>query len=271
MCPDWTQSSFYCDRAFHCPGLHLTHAVQWAYSPVMKNADTTLAKLIEIALRRYMMIEPSDKILIGVSGGKDSTCLARDLAMKRSWWDVPFEIEACYIASDLGQGDDAWVAEKMNEWNIPYTRIDVPILGRLKPGKTMNCYWCSTQRRIELSRYARSHGFNKLALGHHMDDILETLFMNMMKKGEFATMPPLMRYDNYPLTVIRPLALCEERQVVDCASELGFISHTCSCSFNTQGARKTTRNMIETLTKGSSHIKRNIFESMRQIKTRYLA
>lgn len=238
----------------------------------MKNAETTLAKFIEIALRRYAMIEPGDRILVGVSGGKDSSCLVRDLAIKRKWWEVPFELEACFIASDLGGGaDDAWIKARMEEWGVPYTRIDVPVVGRLKPGERMNCYWCATQRRTELSRYARANGFNKLALGHHMDDILETLFMNMLRKGEFATMPPVMKYDNYPLTVIRPLALCEERQVVACAAELGLASHTCTCEFNLQGARKTTRKLIENLTGGSSAAKRNLFKSMSVIKTDYLA
>ena len=238
----------------------------------MKNAETTLAKFIEIALRRYAMIEPGDRILVGVSGGKDSSCLVRDLAIKRKWWEVPFELEACFIASDLGGGaDDAWIKARMEEWGVPYTRIDVPVVGRLKPGERMNCYWCATQRRTELSRYARANGFNKLALGHHMDDILETLFMNMLRKGEFATMPPVMKYDNYPLTVIRPLALCEERQVIACATELGLASHTCTCEFNLQGARKTTRKLIENLTGGSSAAKRNLFKSMSVIKTDYLA
>jgi len=238
----------------------------------VKNAETTLAKFIEIALRRYAMIEPGDRILVGVSGGKDSSCLVRDLAIKRKWWEVPFELEACFIASDLGGGaDDAWIKARMEEWGVPYTRIDVPVVGRLKPGERMNCYWCATQRRTELSRYARANGFNKLALGHHMDDILETLFMNMLRKGEFATMPPVMKYDNYPLTVIRPLALCEERQVVACAAELGLASHTCTCEFNLQGARKTTRKLIENLTGGSSAAKRNLFKSMSVIKTDYLA
>ncbi|MCE1196844.1 tRNA 2-thiocytidine biosynthesis TtcA family protein [bacterium] len=237
----------------------------------MKNAETTLAKFIEIALRRYAMIEPGDRILVGVSGGKDSSCLVRDLAIKRKWWEVPFELEACFIASDLGEVDDSWVAARMAEWGVPYTRIEVPVVGRLKPGERMNCYWCATQRRTELSRYARANGFNKLALGHHMDDILETLFMNMLRKGEFATMPPVMKYDNYPLTVIRPLALCEERQVIACARELGLASHTCTCEFNLQGARKTTRKLIENLTGGSSAAKRNLFKSMSAIKTDYLA
>lgn len=104
-----------------------------------------------------------------------------------------------------------------------------------------------------------------------MEDILETLLMNMTRKGEFATMPPVMPYINYPLTVIRPLALCEERQIIACAEELGFLSHTCTCGFNLAGARKTMRKQLEALTGGSSHAKRNLFKSMSTIKKDYLA
>ncbi len=243
----------------------------------MKNAKTTLSKLVEIALRRYEMIAPGDRILVAVSGGKDSSCLAWDLAGKRAWWDVPFEIAACHVATDLAdQGysnpvDDSWLSSRMAEWGIPYERIHVPVADRLKPGETMNCYWCATQRRTELMKYAQDRGFNKLALGHHLDDILETLFMNMMKKGEFATMPPVMPYKKYPLTVIRPLALCEERQIIACAEELELSSSTCTCSFNLEGERKKTKRLIDRMTGGSSHIKRNIFASMSRVRTDYLA
>ena len=86
----------------------------------------------------------------------------------------------------------------------------MPVIGRLKPGRSMNCYWCSMQRRTELIRYAMAEGFNKIALGHHLDDIVETLMMNMLYKGQISGMLPILRYEKYPVSIIRPLALCEE-------------------------------------------------------------
>jgi len=141
------------------------------------------------------MIEPGDRILIAVSGGKDSSCLAWDLAQKRAWWDVPFEIVACHISTDLASAgfaapqDDSWISTMMAAWQISYVHLEVPVADRLKPNRRMNCYWCSTQRRTELMRYAQANGFNKLALGHHMDDILETLLMNMLKKANLLPCP----------------------------------------------------------------------------------
>jgi tRNA 2-thiocytidine biosynthesis protein TtcA len=242
------------------------------YDSVVKSAETTLAKLAEIALRRYEMIEAGDRILIGTSGGKDSTALAYDLAMKRRWWPVPYEIRALHIETDVGErhdfrGLDALIAG----WGIPLERVTVPVVGRLKSGESMNCYWCSTQRRTELIRYAMANGFNKIALGHHLDDIVETLLMNMLHKGELSTMPPVVRYAKYPLTVIRPLALCEERQVVAFAEEKGFRGLTCTCGFDGASRRKEVRAKLAALTGGSSALKRNLFSSMSNVKPDYLA
>jgi tRNA 2-thiocytidine biosynthesis protein TtcA len=153
---------------------------------------------------------------------------------------------------------------------VPYSELFVPVIGRLKPGKTMNCYWCSTQRRTELIKYATEHGFNKIALGHHLDDIIETLFMNMMLKSEISTMPPVMAYEKYPVTIIRPLALVEERQILAFAEEKGFGRAVCTCPYGRNSKRRDIRKRIEALTGGSGDTKRNIFESMKHVKDGYL-
>ena len=239
----------------------------------MKNAETTLAKLVEVALRRYSMIEAGDRILLAVSGGKDSTALAYDLAMKRRWWPVPFELRALHIAADFpssGSGAMPDLEGMMRSWDIDYASIDVPVLGRLKPGRSMNCYWCSTQRRTELLRYAMANGFNKIALGHHLDDMVETLLMNMLYKGQISGMLPVLSYSKYPVKIIRPLALCEERQVIAFASEKGFLSTTCSCDYGEESKRRETRKKIAELTGGSSLLKRNLFDSMSNVNSEYL-
>jgi tRNA 2-thiocytidine biosynthesis protein TtcA len=237
----------------------------------VKNAETTLAKLTEVALRRYSMIEDGDRILIAVSGGKDSTAMAYDLAAKRRWWPVRYELRAIHIATDFCSCcSKSALFGLLESWGIEAVSIDVPVIGRLKPARTMNCYWCSTQRRTELIRYAMAEGFNKIALGHHLDDVVETLVMNMLYKSQISGMLPMLKYSKYPLSIIRPLALCEERQIVDFAAEKGFRSAVCTCPYGLESKRREVRARVAHLTGGSSALKRNLFASMSAVKEEYL-
>ena len=153
---------------------------------------------------------------------------------------------------------------------IPFFFKDVAVEGRLKEGRKLNCYWCSTQRRTELIKFARENGYNKIALGHHMDDIVETLLMNMLYKGEFSGMPPMVPYEKYPCNIIRPLCYCEESEIIEYVEDAGIRKFTCTCEFSKASHRKSIREEIKSLTKGNSTLKANLFESMRNIRMDYL-
>ncbi len=238
-------------------------------------ALTNIEKLIAKAVKDYNLIEEGDRILLGASGGKDSTVLAWALSRRKVWKNPNFTLEALRIAGDVpGGGMDAGGAEALktqfDEWNIPLHTVHVSIMGSVKQGHSMNCYWCSTIRRSELIDYAIKNNFNKIALGHHLDDILTTLLMNMTKKGEIATMIPKLQYEKYPLTVIRPLALVLEQSIRDFVKSMGWKAGTCSCSYGADGERKLYQKKLDDLTNGKEDAKRLLFASMSNIRREYL-
>jgi tRNA 2-thiocytidine biosynthesis protein TtcA len=220
-------------------------------------------KLCAKAILERDLIEEGDRILIAASGGKDSTVMAWALSSLKPAIKKNYELAALHISSDFCSCCKKSVLScRLAEWGIPFTDLFVPIIGRLKEGKKMNCYWCSTQRRTELLAYAIKHGFNKIALGHHLDDIIETFFMNLCAKGELSTMPVRLSYRKYPVELIRPLAYLEERQIIVCAAEQNILKAACTCPFGVNSKRRDMRRRIAELTGASGAVKRRILRAL---------
>ena len=226
-------------------------------------ASLIVQKLTCKAVFERKLIQPKDRILLAVSGGKDSSVMAWALSGIRQALKFDYELEALHISSDFcACCKKSVLAARLEEWGIPFTDLSVPIIGRLKKGRKMNCYWCSTQRRTELIRYALENGFNKIALGHHLDDILETFFMNMMNKGLLLAMPMYLSYRKYPLSLIRPLGYLEEQQIIKCAAEQGILAAACTCPYGVNSGRRSVRERIAAFTGNSGPVKRRILAAM---------
>ena len=237
----------------------------------MTDWGSIISKKIGKALYDYRMLDDGDRILVAVSGGKDSMTLLYHLLQKQHRLPVHYSVAALHIQTDFCKcGKKSGLYDVLKGWGVDYEALEVPVIGRLKPGKKMNCYWCSTQRRMELLKYATAHGFTKIALGHHMDDILETLLMNMAYKSEMSTMVPVMKYDNFPHTVIRPLALVKEREIVSFAKDLGIHNLICTCPYGVSSKRKIVREKLEFLAKDGDYIKDNMFRALSNVNTKYL-
>lgn len=165
------------------------------------------------AVGDYGMIEPGDKIMVCISGGKDSYALLDLLlSLKRS---APFVFELVPVHIDPGfpGSPEHLVKEHLDKVGLPYHILQRPIFEISKEknnGNKILCSICSRMRRGFLYGFAREQGFNKVALGHHRDDILATFFLNLFYSGIMKTMPPILRTDDGTLTVIRPLAYCRE-------------------------------------------------------------
>jgi tRNA 2-thiocytidine biosynthesis protein TtcA len=223
-------------------------------------------KMVLKAVMEACLIEPGDRVLLAASGGKDSTTLGWALSRIRPAVEKEtggsYTVEALHISSDFCSCcKKAALRLNLAAWGIAFNDLDVPVIGRLKPGRKMNCYWCSTQRRTELLRYATAHNFNKIALGHHLDDIVETLFMNMFNKGEFSTMPLRLDYQKYPVSIIRPLAYLEEKQIIEAAEKLGILAASCTCPYGANSARRVMRKKIAEFTGGDGAVKRRILRA----------
>lgn len=230
-----------------------------------------ISKKITKAMYDFNLLEKDDRLLVAVSGGKDSTTMLQELASRLGKADPVYQLEAIYIQADFAdQTPRLFLETQCQKLSVPFHYLSVAVEKRLKENRELNCYWCSTQRRTELIQFAIKNNFNKIALGHHLDDIIETLLMNMVYKGEFSGMPPKVNYEKYPVSIIRPLCYCEENEIQDYSKESGFAQYTCTCHFAKNSYRKRIRKEIESLTQSNSTLKQNVFKSMKNIKMDYL-
>ncbi|MBQ4377748.1 MAG: tRNA 2-thiocytidine biosynthesis protein TtcA [Treponema sp.] len=226
--------------------------------------------LIDKAIYDYKMIPEGAKILVGASGGKDSTLLIEYFANRMKRRNENFTFTALYIKTDFADEFSPKLKELFEKWGVKLEVLDVNTLERVKPGRKMNCFWCSMQRRKELNEYAARNGFTHVALGHHLDDALETLLMNMLNKGTLETMPPAMKYDKFPVTIIRPLYYVPVSAVIEHAESGGWKSQTCTCTYQENSGRKDVRKRLEVLTGGDDRQKKRLMLALKNIRQEYL-
>ena len=225
-------------------------------------ANPKLFRAIDKAVKDYAMISDGDRILLAASGGKDSTALADYLSFRKKRTD--FFIQAMHISTEMENAQLDAIETLFCRWKIPLYTLKISIKNRLKQGQKMNCYWCSTQRRTELIKYALDNGFTKIAFGHHLDDILETALMNIFTKERLVGMPPILKLEKFPITIIRPLALTDIATIKQHVHERSYASYTCTCPYQSNSHRKLARTRLEALTGGSYVLKIKLFNALKQ-------
>ena len=243
----------------------------WTIFGRMIPTDPLITKKIAAAIHRYAMIAPGDKVLVAVSGGKDSMTMLAHLHAMAAHFPIPFSIKALHIKTDFCNCfKKNRMEDTLDSWGVDYEILQVNVIKRLKEGQTMNCWWCSTQRRTELLNYAQKNNFQRIALGHHMDDIIETFFMNMLYKSELSTMLPAMQYEKYPQSLIRPLSLLPQTEIVRFAEAHALSRLVCGCPYTSKSKRKDVRKLIASFADGDDRIRENIFASMANVYPAYL-
>ncbi|MCR5085575.1 MAG: tRNA 2-thiocytidine(32) synthetase TtcA [Succinivibrionaceae bacterium] len=207
-----------------------------------------LRRKVGSAIADYSMIEEGDRILVAVSGGKDSYALLDLLLSLRRSAPVSFDLIPAHIAAGFEGVDEGPLREYLEALGLPYIWREVPIARicaeQLPPGKPY-CPLCSRLRRGYLYRCARESGAGKVALGHHKDDALATFFLNLFYQGMLKSMPPAVRDDAGDLSVIRPLCYCRERDLTTLAALRGYpLLPKGGCGFGEQEERAAMRRMI---------------------------
>lgn len=189
------------------PGVH-SHA-----SVSVRKLEKRIVRLSAKAIADYNMIEDGDKVLVAISGGKDSYVLLETLMKLQSRAPIRFSLLAVHVDQCIPGSDTASIENFLKKTNVPYhieTQDTHSIIKRLIPSSTNICSLCARLRRGILYRVAREHNCSKIALGHQMDDVVSTLLLNMFYGGRIKAMPPILKSDDKKNIVIRPLVYIRE-------------------------------------------------------------
>jgi tRNA 2-thiocytidine biosynthesis protein TtcA len=222
------------------------------------------------AIADYKMINPGDKVMVCLSGGKDSYSLLTLLHLLQKRSNNKFEL----FAFTLNQLQPGWDDSQLRRW-LEERHISYEILRRdtysivkekIPEGKTY-CSLCSRLRRGIIYRYAEENGFNKIALGHHRDDLIQTLLMSIFYNGDIRSMPPKLLSDNKKHIVIRPLCYIQEKDIEIYAKEMQYPIIPCNlCGSQENLVRKRMKQLIASLAEENPKVPSNMLHALQSIK-----
>jgi tRNA(Ile)-lysidine synthase TilS/MesJ len=236
--------------------------------------DERLWKQFNKALGQFQLIDEDDHILVGLSGGKDSLCLLEFL-VRRSRIHVPhFTVEALHVRMDNihYETDTSFLQSFCDRLGVPLHIITtsfttIPISSATTPdgspsGKKPACFLCSWQRRKQLFNLAQELGCTKIALGHHQDDIIHTALMNLTFQGHFSTMPAKLRMRKMPLTIIRPLCLCQEADIRTYTEQQGYKKQLKQCPYEEATNRATAQELFARMEALNPEVRYSIWRAL---------
>lgn len=222
------------------------------------------------AIADYNMVEDGDRIMVCLSGGKDSYTMLDILINLRNSAPVDFELLAVNLDQKQPGFPEHILPEYLQSIDVPYHVIEqdtYSVVTRVVPEGKTTCGLCSRMRRGALYAYAEEHGFNKIALGHHRDDIIETFFLNMFHGGQLKAMPAKLKSDNGKHIVIRPLSYSREKDIAEFAGLKAYPIIPCNlCGSQENLQRVQMKNMLKQWDKEFPGRVESIFNSLKNIK-----
>lgn len=214
----------------------------------------------------YHMIDAGDVVAVGVSGGKDSLVTLTALARLRAFYPIPFTVRAITLETGApGMSFDA-VADLCRQLEVPYTRIQVPVYDIVfNERKEKNpCSLCAKLRRGSLNTALTDLGIRKIALGHHYDDAIETLLMNLLFEGRIGCFQPVTYLDRTDITQIRPLLYCQEADIRRMAAKLALPVVKNTCPMDGRSRRQEVKELLAELEQRYPDLKKKLFGAVQR-------
>ncbi len=237
--------------------------------------EERIRRRVGVCVHEFGLIEAGDRILVGLSGGKDSWALLDVLESLRRRAPIPFQVHGATIDPGFQRFNPDRIAEVCEAKGIPHAILPAPIdtLVRRRPEVTP-CAMCSRLRRGVLYSHAQRHGYTKIALGHHLDDLIETLLINQFFEGRLSTMPLKLVSDDGANTVIRPLGTCEEEDLRRLAWLKGYPIVPCGCPLCgasvLESRRAQVKALVAQLRETVPDLKHSMLKAMKNVKTSHL-
>ena len=244
-------------------------------SIITKYRKTIWSKFVK-AIQEYELIKENDNIMVCISGGKDSFLLAKCIQELIKHGKFPFT--AHYVVMDPGYNKEnrKLIEENAKKLDIPIEIFESDIFDSVASIDVKGaCYLCARMRRGNLYAKAKELGCNKIALGHHFDDVIETTLLSMLYGAEIKTMMPKLHSDNFPgLELIRPLFLVHQEDIISWKNNADLTFLNCACRFTegcatnpkeTDSKRIEVRNLIKELKKTNKDVDHNIFKALENV------
>ncbi len=247
---------------------------------IQKKFHKVLFSRFAKAINQYEMIQENDKIAVCISGGKDSMIMAKLFQELKRHNKFPFELEFLVMDPGYSENNREVIENNAKMMDIPVTIFDSPIFDAVFEIENSPCYLCARMRRGYLYSKAKELGCNKIALGHHYDDVIETILMGMLYSGQVQTMMPKLHSTNFEgMELIRPMYLIREDDIKHWRdyNHLHFIQCACrftdNCSIDpdektdtrTGSKRIEIKNLIKEMKKGNPYVEGNIFKSVENV------
>lgn len=229
----------------------------------------TIWKYFVAAVKRYRLIQPGDRVAVCVSGGKDSLLLAKCMQLIQRYGDHPFEMVFLSMDPGFSLEKRRQLEKNTRALDLPLHLFETDIFDSIKQAKNSPCHVCASMRRGHLYKQAQGLGCNKIALGHHYDDVIQTTLMSILYGGEFKTMMPRLKSRNYPgMELIRPLYLVREEYILAFADHLNLQAMTCACRVTQQpggGGRQEIKRLIEHLKGLNPNVESCVFSAAEKV------